>query len=977
MEATANLQTADPVRNPDHAAAPARRAFQETLAGQSMTRTTPGTPELREGESTPWSEAAEFVASLRQTLGKSLKEHADSAFASFLSSEAASDDEPAAELCHSPVPSSPRRTVVSPAMQLAAVSGTPGTSRRGHPATSGYTSFFSPAPGVGVTNPLRSQNEIVEQEMVSQELKDFCMYLCNALDNPESDPVESEPVWPPGPSDSLLPPNNALDKFAVIRSFLEIDLDSQIHATFEALERGETPKELFLGVFPGDEPVNVNHLHLDNKSQGQAQIQVQVHENENSDGENVNTHDHDQNFDGTDSFDQLRKCQQVFVECLDRDTANLQWHLPASSLARIDRSKRVRKETIGELLAYLPRTAFLEQQTLTSPPDYPAPPPPVLIESAEKHAKSPGHSKKTFFPSLLHKTRRSRAASIFDRDSGPKSRKSPPPVSPPPRPGSPPAVNRKAQGSGARSPSPPPKARPVTLFGRMPEHDPSALLSQPPAGVDISEAEWSKEVSALGEENAVLWVKRLQQSAERERLVPGMWGMKQQYWKNIDRKDLRKLQQLSKDLKAKVSELEASQKETQLEKQYLQASISGQWAEFRSWRCHTLSTDFVKFAHHAIEVKDALSTCTSIRTQILFMLIEDLEEGLCALKAATSQSFSGHLPSLNTLELVHSLPTLVALQENLARLQSTENVLARSFLSQRCLASIQSEDQRCQRMRSLIFPPGEEDQTSDFIYFAECWTQQLAFDDLLLDERWLPGRQLAHFANTLAREANISPIDVVDFIESFVESAALHFRVEKTARLALFTHRAIMSKVYRYCWPSPATNSYGEQWKAFRGNQLALRSKDPAEVDPALAQFVGQIRFDRAIETLEGMIFTLVPVDMIACINDAIKLLSEAAQTVMGAPPSADDLFPLMLYCLLLADIPFVHQHFDYMEQYASFDQKMGMFGYALTTFQASMSVLTDNPPQSSSSSTTAASISSPSSPPSSSHSSTELAQVQ
>lgn len=446
------------------------------------------------------------------------------------------------------------------------------------------------------------------------------------------------------------------------------------------------------------------------------------------------------------------------------------------------------------------------------------------------------------------------------------------------------------------------------------------------------------------EENSASARQRQVNAAERHRLVPGLAKLKKQV-RSTDAQGMRRLlrhyQVPLKELRNRIAEAESNLAELGQRKTHMTEAFLSEAETFESWQCFELVNAFRTWSTHNLMLVDHITLLELTRAQLYRIVIEDIEEGLQILKSSVGTRNFVVLPWLPNLDVLNSLHFVRLLDRRVACVQLIERVSFRRFLAERSQVWVVDQDRRCAQMRAILSAPTVSEDDG-FAYFPENESLQRRFDDLVLDVRCLLGKQLQHFVEVLQREQQISPIDVVDFVESFVESVAVNFHVARTDRLTLFTHRCILSKVFPLCWPCEA-DRFLELERRFVLSRELLRKQPPATLDPLLeSYYAAKMDFGLAIEALEELSYCLVPVDMIYCIKKAMQLLSDSAQAALAVAPAADDLLPLLMHTLVLSQLPLVHQSYDFMEQFASFDHKMGMFGYALTTFQAALSHITD-----------------------------------
>jgi hypothetical protein len=56
--------------------------------------------------------------------------------------------------------------------------------------------------------------------------------------------------------------------------------------------------------------------------------------------------------------------------------------------------------------------------------------------------------------------------------------------------------------------------------------------------------------------------------------------------------------------------------------------------------------------------------------------------------------------------------------------------------------------------------------------------------------------------------------------------------------------------------------------------------------------------------------------------------------------PNADDLFPIMVYCIICANPPNLAANLEYMSEFLSPEQKLNREGFVLTNLMAAISFL-------------------------------------
>ena len=73
---------------------------------------------------------------------------------------------------------------------------------------------------------------------------------------------------------------------------------------------------------------------------------------------------------------------------------------------------------------------------------------------------------------------------------------------------------------------------------------------------------------------------------------------------------------------------------------------------------------------------------------------------------------------------------------------------------------------------------------------------------------------------------------------------------------------------------------------------------------------------------------------MLRCLVDVCRLVSAEAERLGAAPPSADELMPLLSYVLLRAQVAALPAELAMLGELATESQMMGEQGYCLASFQ-------------------------------------------
>jgi hypothetical protein len=97
---------------------------------------------------------------------------------------------------------------------------------------------------------------------------------------------------------------------------------------------------------------------------------------------------------------------------------------------------------------------------------------------------------------------------------------------------------------------------------------------------------------------------------------------------------------------------------------------------------------------------------------------------------------------------------------------------------------------------------------------------------------------------------------------------------------------------------------------------------------------VDQLPIKEAADVLNGIVYELVPRDMLRIVQSVLKILFETVLDHTNKPAGADELFPLFLCVLIHSQISDLDKYIAFLSSFLTPTEKIGEPGYCLVTLE-------------------------------------------
>eukprot|EP00004_Rigifila_ramosa_P012621 TRINITY_DN2745_c0_g1_i1.p1 TRINITY_DN2745_c0_g1~~TRINITY_DN2745_c0_g1_i1.p1 ORF type:complete len:969 (+),score=230.79 TRINITY_DN2745_c0_g1_i1:167-2908(+) len=206
---------------------------------------------------------------------------------------------------------------------------------------------------------------------------------------------------------------------------------------------------------------------------------------------------------------------------------------------------------------------------------------------------------------------------------------------------------------------------------------------------------------------------------------------------------------------------------------------------------------------------------------------------------------------------------------------------------------------------------------------------------------------------TEPKENKIVAEDIVNFVEDFSVSLMSTYEIEsdELSKLRLCTARYIFPQIADFVF-SPLFEAHGEkeQDDELKAQVQWLRKLSPRElgISPKYCNPLTGEEMTSAISILEELALHTVPVDMLYCVMSTARTINfnavayatqqaKAAGRESVITLGADDFFPLLLFVVIRADLPTVHQCIGFMRRFAPMHARFSELDYCLTSLEAAV----------------------------------------
>jgi hypothetical protein len=222
---------------------------------------------------------------------------------------------------------------------------------------------------------------------------------------------------------------------------------------------------------------------------------------------------------------------------------------------------------------------------------------------------------------------------------------------------------------------------------------------------------------------------------------------------------------------------------------------------------------------------------------------------------------------------------------------------------------------------------------------------------------WNSGKQIAHLLKVLDEDLvgdkSVQPSDIVDFIEHYTNKIVETYGLvsEDIPKLALMNKRAIYPRIYPRIMQRLSADIVNQS--SWLSKQVSwLKEMGPSALKLDNKFFVnGSQPYEPAVAALQEISLQLVPIDMVVCVHHSISRIHDAAvgellKQQQSSRDSAlmkmgmDDVFPLFLWVVVMADVPCISECAYLMDQYSTHQEKISSLGWCTASLVAAITHL-------------------------------------
>eukprot|EP01102_Stenamoeba_stenopodia_P006337 TRINITY_DN1739_c0_g4_i1.p1 TRINITY_DN1739_c0_g4~~TRINITY_DN1739_c0_g4_i1.p1 ORF type:complete len:880 (+),score=221.35 TRINITY_DN1739_c0_g4_i1:486-3125(+) len=392
-------------------------------------------------------------------------------------------------------------------------------------------------------------------------------------------------------------------------------------------------------------------------------------------------------------------------------------------------------------------------------------------------------------------------------------------------------------------------------------------------------------------------------------------------------------------LQKSISNQEINYKMLKAQETQLLQEIRSEIEKFTQWANPNLVLCYRKFVIAKLGILDVQLRRSKIKLGLAKFKLDVASEDIETLRDGLPLVFTADYFKDPESITNHDIEALTHIEKIL---ENAKKGLGRAFIRARSKAVV---DDRVARLKSIIDSTALDGSN---MYHAYHEIMQNEFNFFLLDARYPEGNKIKRLCEALSNATQrIPPEEIINFLEDFVNELAdqnKFLSFEDTNKLRVFVYRAVFPRIFTNCFvPLRNDPQNKENNKRFALQIQWLRKLSPEEIDVDLAKYWkllnlsynGPHPFSRAWELLEYLPYELVPTDMLLIVKDTMLLINEIGRDITNSMLSTDDVFPILLYVTIHADIHNVFEHLEYMELYASPSDRMGQLGFCLTSLSA------------------------------------------
>jgi len=219
---------------------------------------------------------------------------------------------------------------------------------------------------------------------------------------------------------------------------------------------------------------------------------------------------------------------------------------------------------------------------------------------------------------------------------------------------------------------------------------------------------------------------------------------------------------------------------------------------------------------------------------------------------------------------------------------------------------------------------------------------------IIMDARTLNGKWIQNAMATIREEKNPASTEILAFLSEYSYTLTTEHKVSEPwypralLDLIFFTplHLSLISKL-----DTPRLQQLdGDFVKA----QPLLRLQSPEELKLSVMHLprnldIEHLPFDSARWLLADLAYLQSPVEILLCLGSVLdEICREAeARTDKKSGMAADDILPILVFCLIHTDIQRPNLIQRFLEVYCDESFKLGRLGYCQITFEAAVSDIT------------------------------------
>eukprot|EP01135_Chromosphaera_perkinsii_P005314 Nk52_evm2s340 gene=Nk52_evmTU2s340 len=320
------------------------------------------------------------------------------------------------------------------------------------------------------------------------------------------------------------------------------------------------------------------------------------------------------------------------------------------------------------------------------------------------------------------------------------------------------------------------------------------------------------------------------------------------------------------------------------------------------------------------------------------------------------------LPLICPVELLVDLEGLFErngiLQRGLKKLLLIENyVQGRQEILQSIWQNAQSQptsSRRATKICALIEASPDVSLENHYPYpVDENSTRLDIFHSVVRDNRYEEGLLLERFVKTITlggesgTEFEVDPENVRAFFNEFTTLLAERYRVQtKLSTLRLYVEKEVMQLLWEPCWIHAGEGGLAERdvYMCERLAEIRRKGVSTLHIEEAYLDPEKNVRiYLPAVSILEDLPYLFSPTDIMLCIAAAVHKASLIAEEVSAKSLTADDIVPILKWCILESYAQNLCQLLSFVHQFADPSLLLGSLGYCFSTFEVTVMHMVNN----------------------------------